>query len=121
MTIVTFIREHGNGAICVGTLPDGAYDEETCILVSPRPTPAHKWDNDSEEWVISIEDQRDWIRPIRDIELTRTDKFILPDFYAEFTEGEQTQITNYRQALREVPDHETVAEIVMPDCPEFMQ
>ena len=111
----------GSGAYCEGTIPDGAYNEDTCILVSKKPTPAHKWDNDAEEWVITVEDQRAWIRPIRNQELSRVDKFILPDYYAEFIEEQQAEIFSYRQALRDVPDHETVATIVMPVCPEFMQ
>ena len=121
MTTYWWIRENGNGAVCHGVIPDGAYDEKTCILVPERPTPYHKWDNDKKEWVTDIEDKKEWIRPIRNIELTRVDKFVMPDFFSEFTEEQQGEITTYRQALRDAPDHETIEEIVMPDCPEFMQ
>lgn len=121
MTIYYWIRESGRGCYCEGTLPDGAYDEGTCILVAKKPTPAHRWNNDAQEWQITIEDQRNYIRPIRDVELVRTDKFVLPDFYDKFTELQQEDILVYRQELREVPDHETIEEIVMPECPEFMR
>jgi len=115
-----WIKQNGSGAYCEGDLPDGAYDESTCILVSKKPSVAHKWNNEIQEWTIALEDQKNYIRGIRNIELRRTDKFILSDYYAEFTEEQQGQISTYRQALRDVPDHETVETIVMPDCPEFM-
>jgi len=121
MTIRFWKKDSGRGAYCVGTIPDGAYNSDTCIFVPERPTPYHKWDNDAKEWTTDLEDKKVWIRPIRNEELTRVDKFVMPDYYAEFTEDQQGQITAYRQALRDAPDHETVEEIVMPDCPEFMQ
>ena len=120
MTIHWWVREYGNGAVCHGVIPDGAYNEDTCIFVPERPTPYHKWDNDAKEWTTDLEDKKEWVRSLRNPELSRVDKFVMPDFFSEFTEEQQGEITTYRQALRDAPDHETIEEIVMPECPDFM-
>ena len=82
-----------------------------------QPTPAHKWDNTAKEWVLSLVNKQNEIRGLRRPELDRTDKFMLSDFFAKFSEVEQSEITTYRQALRDAPDHSTIAECKMPVCP----
>lgn len=121
MTKYYWIRESGSGAYCEGNLPDGAYDEETCIFVEQKPSDIHQWNNSSKEWYTSIGHKRCCLRFGRDEELKRTDKFVLPDYNAKFTELQKEDIVVYRQELRDAPNHETIEELVMPDCPAFMK
>ena len=121
MTIQFWIRENGNGAYCAGFLPDGAFDESTCILVPECPSQAHKWDNITKKWYINIENKKAWIRGPRDQELSRTDKFALFDFYDEFSVEQKAEIVVYRQQLRDVTKKTSVEDMVMPECPGFMK
>ena len=121
MTIQFWIRENGKGAYCAGTLPDGAYDKNTCILVQKSPSQAHRWDNVKKEWYINAEHKKAWIRGPRDQELSRTDKFALFDYYDEFTVEQKAEIVSYRQELRDVTKKTSAEEIVMPECPGFMK
>lgn len=120
MTTVTFIREHGNGAICVGELPDGAYDPETCIIVPERPSQAHRWNNSAGKWEVSMEDAKNVIRGPRDAELAATDKFVLPDVFDKFTAQEKEQVLYYRQRLRDITDVALVEELHMPKKPQII-
>jgi len=117
MAIQYWITDNGNGDYCHGD----ATNVVNALFVTERPDDSiYNWNTETEEWETTLELKKTWIRYFRNAELLRTDKFILPDYYAEFTEEQQGEITTYRQALRDVPDHETIEEIVMPDCPEFM-
>lgn len=121
MTLVTWIKENGNGAVCVGTIPDGAYDEATCIIVPDRPSQAHFWNNTSKAWEITLDSKKRIVRGQRNSELARTDKYVLTDYLALFSAEEQASILAYRQALRDVPNHESIEEIVMPECPDIIK
>ena len=114
MTTYFWIRESGNGAFCSGTLPDGAYDEETCILVPERPSNNHKWNNEIQEWQISRERALENIREIRDRELARTDKYVLRDYFEKFSPEEQAKILEYRELLRTAANKDNPEDMVMP-------
>ena len=117
MTIKYWVRESGKGSYCVGELPDGAYDKDTCIFVPKQPTPVHRWDNTAKEWKLSLKDKQNEIRGFRNPELSRTDKYMLSDYNAKFNEVDQAAIIGYRQLLRDAPDKETIAALTMPICP----
>ena len=75
MTNVTWVKDSGNGAVCYGSLPDGAYDEKTCILVSKQPSPAHRWDNVQKKWTLSLDDKKTRLESLETqsfLELTNT-------------------------------------------------
>ena len=114
MTIYHWIRENGNGAYVVGTLPDGAYDTETCILVPERPSINHIWNNETKDWELSREHTLANLRAIRDQELARTDKYVLRDYFEKFTPEEQAQILEYREALRTAANKDKAEDMVMP-------
>ena len=114
MTTYWWIREHGNGAICHGTIPDGAYDDETCIVVPDRPSNNHVWDNETRDWELSRERALANIRAKRDPELARTDKYVLRDYFDKFTPEQQAQILEYREALRTAPNKDKAEDMVMP-------
>ena len=65
----------------------------------------------------------DWseIRQMRDMFLMDTDVWMLADRYASLTGSEQTELTAYRQALRDLPDDEgDSADAEFPDKPSFV-
>jgi hypothetical protein len=80
----------------------------------------YTWDNTAKQWVTTLAQKQQWIRPIRDPELSRTDKYMLSDWQTKFTADQQSQIATYRQALRDAPDQPTIEQIVMPPCPAFI-
>lgn len=115
MTEYYWIKENGFGAYCQNTtLNDGAYDEETCILVPKRPSENHKWNNDIQEWELSKDCVVANLRAKRDRELARTDKYVLRDYFDKFTPEDQAKILEYREALRQAPNKDKVEDMVMP-------
>ena len=70
-------------------------------------------------WYKDINLTRRNVRPQRNYELQRTDYFMLID--APITEEQRKIAIEYRQKLRDVPNHENIEEIVMPECPDFMK
>ena len=118
MSIQYWIMNNGQGDYCRGD----ATNVINALFVTERPDDSiYNWNDEIDEWETTLALKKEWVRFYRNPELSRTDKFILSDFNAEFTEEQQVEIATYRQALRDVPDHETIEEIVMPDCPAFMQ
>ena len=120
MTIHFWIKESGNGAICSGYLPDGAYDEHTCILVPKRPSEAHIWNNEYKEWEESLELVKANLRAKRDPALSSSDKYMLSDNYDKLTPTEQQKLREYRQALRDAPNHEKREDLKLPKKPAFL-
>lgn len=119
MVLKYYIKEKGTGAYVVGEDTDSLWDPATCIEVPQCPSPIHKWNNVSHQWEINIEDKRTFIRRIRDIELRRTDKFMISDF--PITESDKTIAETYRQELRDLPSKQTIEELEMPEIPAFIQ
>lgn len=117
--MIYFIMEMGNGAYCEAPEKDPLYNPNTCIIVPKKPHEGSIWNNITKQWDWTIEGQQNYIRPIRNIELDRTDRFILPDY--PITPEELLVAKQYREKLREVPDKITPQEMVMPECPEFMK
>lgn len=113
-----YIREHGNGAYVVGEDTDTLWDPNTCVEVPQRPTILHRWNNNEKKWTINIEDKRRYVRGMRNIELKRTDKFLVSDF--PITPENKNIAMNYRQQLRDLPSKQTIEELEMPVCPAFM-
>lgn len=118
MTLIYFIKDNGKGPYCIGEDTDPIYDPETCLIVPKRPNRAYFWNNTTKVWERTLESQANYIRGFRNPELTRTDKYALPDF--PITAEQRTEAYAYRQLLRDAPDKPTIQEIVMPPCPEWM-
>jgi len=61
--------------------------------------------------VITTQGQYDvtWleVRNERDNALTNSDLWMLADRYAQLTEEQQTELVEFRQALRDLPDYDT--------------
>ena len=54
----------------------------------------------------------------RDQALALSDKLVLPDRWAKFTQAQQTAITNYREALRNLPTQPGFPlEVTIPGAP----
>lgn len=109
-----WIRENGYGAYCVGDLPDAAYDPQTCILCPPQPDIYYRWDPVQGAWVTNIDMKKAYMRLVRDQELRNTDKYILPDDFNLLSKTAQKAMIAYRQALRDVPNHDDINQVVMP-------
>ena len=61
------------------------------------------------------------IRQMRDMYLMDTDVWMLADRYASLTEAQQTALTAYRQALRDLPDDGAdPGDAEFPDKPSFV-
>lgn len=102
------------------TYCEGPQDEMSkgAIEVAKRPSIDYKYDFEKKVWLEDIENKRKNIRPIRNSQLKRTDHYFLID---NALTPEEIEIgSKYRQALRDVPNHDTCEEIVMPKCPDFM-
>ncbi len=112
-----WIRENGNGAYCEGTIPDGAYDPSTCIFVPRKPEVWYTWNNTSHEWEYTDEHKIEYLRPIRNQELLRTDKYVVSDYFPTFTLLQQSDILTYREALRNFAENPPYD---LPTCPNFM-
>ena len=108
-----WITNNGRGAYCAGFLNDPMYNRDTCVLVSAKPSEYHIWNGSS--WEESRDRKLSYIRSKRNVELTRTDKYVLSDYYATFTNDQKTTIITYRQALRDC-----TLTLVLPTCPDFM-
>lgn len=112
-----WIRENGLGGYCEGDLPDGAYDEETCILVPQKPELWSLWNNDTRLWIDDPDSKKNYLRNIRDNELHRTDKYMLSDYFKRFPVDKQLRMTTYRDLLR---DFTSVDPFDLPPCPDFI-
>ncbi len=93
----------------INEMPDGAIETEQ------MPSWNHIYDFDNSVWVQDLELTKRNIRYERDEELKRTDHFFLTD--SSLTAEDKVIGMEYRQALRDVPNHENVEEVVMPDRP----
>lgn len=115
-----FIMEDGNGAyVEAQSNADPLWNPNTCIEVPKKPDIWYYWNNTSKIWEESLGSKQDWIRPIRNNELSRTDKYVLEDY--PLTAEEKAGTLIYRQQLRDVPDKLTPAEIEMPACPPYLE
>ena len=67
----------------------------------------HSYTNSEGQWVserIFTEDEaREELRMIRNGDLEESDLWMLFDRYSNLTEAQQTELTTYRQALRDIP------------------
>lgn len=117
--MIYFITNYGDGSYVEATdYSDPMWDSQTCIEVPQRPGGGYIWNNTSKVWEITIASQQAYIRPIRNIELYRVDKYVLEDF--PITSPQRDEAHVYRQALRDVPQQATPQEMIMPVCPSFM-
>lgn len=97
-------------------LGDGVFDTEEHVLILDNPMNSdwimyQEWVGegntaDPEFTAQEIIDNH-WfvLRLTRDNLLRQTDFMVLQDVYANYTTQEQTDITNYRQALRDLPSN----------------
>ena len=104
---------------CVGEDTDILWDAETCIEVEPMPSSSHVYDFDAEAWVLSELFYMIDLRAKRNIELARTDKYVLTDYV--ITAENLVIVKTYRTDLRECPDKELLADRVLPTCPEICE
>jgi len=102
---------------CVGEDTDSLWNAETCIEVAKQPSCNHVYNMTSEEWELSEEYYMTDLRAKRDIELRRTDKYVLSDY--PISAEDKTIVETYRTALRDCPNNELLADRVMPVCPEI--
>lgn len=117
--MIYFITENGNGAyVEAQNYDDPMWDPATCIEVPQRPGGGYIWNNTTKVWEITTASQQAYIRPIRNKELYRVDKYVLEDFPVTSEQRDEAHI--YRQALRDIPEKATPQEMVMPVCPSFM-
>ena len=123
MTKIYFLRPDSNippaYSYCEGEDTDPSYIPEICILVPKQPSPSYKWDFMSESWVIDESIYFANLRSARNKELLRTDKFALEDF--PLNPDDKIIALQYRQALRNAPDHATIEECIMPICPDILK
>ncbi len=114
-----FIMENGSGAYVEAQDGDPIYNPKTCILVPKRPTDGgYVIDLKTKTWVLTMESQKNYIRTLRNPELTRTDKYVLPDY--PISEKHLAGAITYREELREAPDKSTPEEMKMPVCPIYL-
>ena len=86
------------------------------------PTPAKHRITDSETGVTTEFDMT-WndIRGLRDAWLSDSDLWMLSDRYASLTSALQTELTTYRQALRDLPTSTAdSADAEFPDKPSWL-
>jgi len=118
MTLKYYMRPDSNTppaySYCVGEDTDSLWNADTCIEVDPQPSTNHIYDFDEEDWILNEDYYMVDLRAKRDIELTRTDKYVLSDYPIE--SADLTTVEIYRQELRDCPDKEVFSERVLPDC-----
>lgn len=110
-----WITENGHGAYCIGDLPDGAYNPETCIFVPERPTNSAIWDVQQGAWIETLENKQSSLRLERDAELARIDQYMISDVFNLLSRDAQKAIIAYRQALREAPNNDDINSLSMPE------
>lgn len=110
-----WITENGHGAYCVGDLPDGAYNPETCIFVPQRPTLSAIWDVDQGAWIETLENKKTSLRNERDLELARIDQYMISDVFNLLSRDAQKALIAYRQALRDAPNNDDINALMMPE------
>ena len=102
---------------CVGEDTDSLWNSSTCIEVKPQPTVNHIFNRKTMAWELSESYYMADLRAKRNKELARTDKYMFEDFPIESTDI--TTVLEYRQALRDCPNKEAIADRVLPVCPEI--
>jgi len=100
---------------CEGEDTDSLYNADTCIDVPKQPSVNHVYNMDKKAWEINEEMYMADLRLKRNAELDRTDYLMNPDY--PITEENITIIKTYRQALRDCPAIELIADRVLPACP----
>jgi len=103
-------------AYIVGEDTDCLWNAETCIEVDPMPSSNYEYDFTTEAWVLNETCYMSDLRSKRDIEITRTDKYVLVDF--PISTEYLIIVKTYRTDLRECPDKELLADRVLPTCPD---
>jgi len=91
---------------------------EGYIEVPKRPGNTYLFDFNEMQWIQDIELVKQSIRPERNEELIRTDRYML--FDSTLSLEEKNIVAIYRQELRDVPNKEIISDIVMPVCPEII-
>jgi len=102
-------------AYCEGDDTDYLYDPKTCIDVPKCPSPSHRWDNIAKEWKLDDTAYMSELRAERNLELERTDKYMILDF--PIVESDRIIMQTYRQELRDCPDKPDFKDRKMPPCP----
>ncbi|MGE5528762.1 MAG: tail fiber assembly protein [Patescibacteria group bacterium] len=100
-----------------GDCYNGDRQSEEDIEVPPKP-PFHRWDG--QKWAFDIEVYRqEYLRPRRNALLAATDWTDLPS--APLTAEQKAAWQTYRQALRDLPEKTTSAEVAWPEMPMKIQ
>ena len=66
---------------------------------------------------VDADDHMTWdeVRGMRDVLLSRSDKYMISDRFSLLSEERQTELLAYRQTLRDLPqDYDTIDELEMP-------
>lgn len=119
MSLINIITNNGNGEYVICEDTDLLYTNGNVKEVPKKPSNNHVWNNTSEEWEIDETLYYACLRSKRDIELSRTDKFMISDF--PISAEDKTTAETYRQGLRDCPNQATLEECVLPECPEILQ
>jgi hypothetical protein len=90
-----------------------------CIDVTKRPSDSHFWNLENNSWELDTEFYLSSLRYKRNIELKRTDKFMIKDF--PISEADMIIAESYRQALRDCPNQANIEDCVMPICPVCLE
>jgi len=108
-----------DGTYVEGYEGDNVYNEETCTLIKKKPSDGgYTWDSKLSDWKLSIDEQKKYIRSLRNPELSKTDKYMFEDY--PITAEQRAELISYRQSLRDVTDKQTPQEITMPTPPDFL-
>jgi len=108
-----------DGTYVEGYEGDNVYNEETCTLIKNKPSDGgYTWDSKLSDWKLSIDEQKKYIRSLRNPELSKTDKYMFEDY--PITAEQRAELISYRQSLRDVTDKQTPQEITMPTPPDFL-
>lgn len=119
MSILNLFYIMNDGTYVEGYEGDNVYKANTCSIVTKKPSAGgYIWDKNSEEWILTLESRKNYIRSFRNLELDRTDKYMLMDF--PITEENRDGAIVYRQTLRDLPSKATPEEIIMPDRPSYL-
>lgn len=119
MALIHIITNNGDGEYVICENTDPLYTNGNVKVVTKKPSNNHIWNNSTEEWELDETLYYACLRDKRDVELTRTDKFMLSDFPID--ESDLATAITYRQALRDCPNQATIEECVMPECPLVLQ
>jgi hypothetical protein len=73
--------------------------------------------------VVQFDVEWEQVREERDMFLKQSDGWMLPDRYEQLSSAQKTELTNYRQVLRDIPQNHSEANDAydaIPDAPTWL-